>query len=143
VSFLNTIVSQYNTINSQIDELSNNQDLKQQQQELLQHQLQELEDAALAQDELDTIERHFKTSANASSLIEKTTQVLNQLEQESGANTQLLNLSHVLNQALETDEKLTPIAQMLSSAQVADCCVIRAGVRFDRAYQSTIRPRPS
>ncbi|CAC9435610.1 DNA repair protein RecN [uncultured Gammaproteobacteria bacterium] len=115
---LNTIVSQYNTINSQIDELSNNQDLKQQQQELLQHQLQELEDAALAQDELDTIERHFKTSANASSLIEKTTQVLNQLEQESGANTQLLNLSHVLNQALETDEKLTPIAQMLSSAQV-------------------------
>jgi DNA repair protein RecN (Recombination protein N) len=85
---------------------------------LLQHQLQELEDAALAQDELDTIERHFKTSANASSLIEKTTQVLNQLEQESGANTQLLNLSHVLNQALETDEKLTPIAQMLSSAQV-------------------------
>jgi DNA repair protein RecN (Recombination protein N) len=27
-------------------------------------------------------------------------------------------VSHVLNQALETDEKLTPIAQMLSSAQV-------------------------
>ncbi|SSC09441.1 DNA repair protein RecN [thiotrophic endosymbiont of Bathymodiolus puteoserpentis (Logatchev)] len=115
---LNTIVSEYNTINSQINELSNNQDLKQQQQELLQHQLQELKDSALTQDELDTIEHSFKTSANASSLLEKTTQVLNQLEQESGANAQLLNLSHVLNQALETDEKLAPIAQMLSSAQV-------------------------
>jgi DNA repair protein RecN (Recombination protein N) len=43
---------------------------------------------------------------------------LAQLEQESGANVQLLNLTHTLNQALETDEKLTPIAQILSSAQV-------------------------
>ncbi|CAC9611574.1 DNA repair protein RecN [uncultured Gammaproteobacteria bacterium] len=115
---LNVIVTQYNTISRQIDELSSNQDLKQQQQELLQHQLQELDNAVLVQEELDSIENDFKTSANAASLIEKTSSILAQLEQESGANAQLLNLTHTLNQALETDEKLTPIAQMLSSAQV-------------------------
>ncbi len=115
---LNHCVSEYNTVSNQIDELNNNQDLKQQQQELLQHQLQELEDAALNQNELDTIESDFKTSANASSLIEKATQVLNQLEHESGLNAQLLNASHTLEQALETDEKLAPVADLLNGAQV-------------------------
>lgn len=115
---LNHCVSEYNTVNNQINELNNNQDLKHQQQELLQHQWQELENAALNQNELDTIEGDFKTSANASSLIEKTTQVLNQLEHESGLNAQLLSANHTLNQALETDKKLAPIADLLNSAQV-------------------------
>ncbi len=115
---LNAVVSEYNAISNQIDELSSNQDLKQRQQEFLQYQLKELEDAEFTLDELNTIEYDFKTRANASNLIEKTTQVLNQLEQESGANAQLLNLTQILNQTLETDKKLTPIAQMLSSAQV-------------------------
>jgi DNA repair protein RecN (Recombination protein N) len=70
---LNVIVTQYNAINHQIDELSSNQNLKQ--QELLQHQLQELENAALTQEELDSIEGDFKISANAASLIEKTSNV--------------------------------------------------------------------
>lgn len=115
---LNHCVSKYNTVNNQINELNNNQNLKQQQQELLQHQWQELENAALNQNELDTIEDDFKTSANASSLIEKATQVLNQLEHESGLNAQLLSANHTLNQALETDKKLAPIADLLNSAQV-------------------------
>ncbi len=146
---LNTIVSEYNAVSNQIDELNNNQDLKQQQQEYLQHQLQELENAALSQDELDTIENNFKTSANASSLIEKTTQVLNQLEQESGVNTQLLNLNHILDQALETDEKLTPIAQILSSAQVQTQEAIYelnhylSGLSFDEQTVSELEARLS
>ncbi len=115
---LNTIVAQYNAVSHQIDELSSNQDLKQQQQTLLQHQLKELEEAALTQDELDHIESDFKTQANAASLIEKTTTILAQLEQESGVNEQLNSLSYELSLAAETDEKLSPISALLSGAQV-------------------------
>ncbi|SMM99426.1 DNA repair protein RecN [uncultured Candidatus Thioglobus sp.] len=115
---LNAIVSDYNNISNQIEELSNNQDLKQQQQALLQHQLQELEESALEQTELNTIEADFKTSANAANLIEKIANILNQLEQESGINAQLIKASYALSQVAETDEKLTPISQLLSSAQI-------------------------
>lgn len=115
---LNTIVAEYNAVSSQIEELSSNQDLKLQQKTLLQHQLQELESAELIQDELDNIESDFKTSANAASLIEKASNILNQLEQESGVNTQLNSLSYELSLAAETDEKLQPISALLSSAQV-------------------------
>jgi len=115
---LNAIVAEHNTVSNQIDELSSSQDLKQQQQALLQHQLQELEGAALIQDELDNIESDFKTSANAASLIEKTSTILNQLEQESGVNAQLNSLSYELSMVAETDEKLVPISALLSSAQV-------------------------
>ncbi|RUM81123.1 MAG: DNA repair protein RecN [Candidatus Thioglobus sp.] len=115
---LNTLVAEYNTVSNQIDELSSSQDLKQQQQTLLQHQLQELEEAVLIQDELDNIESDFKTSANAAGLIEKTSAILNQIEQESGVNAQLNSLSHELSIAAETDEKLVPISALLSSAQV-------------------------
>jgi DNA repair protein RecN (Recombination protein N) len=117
-ALLNAIVAEYKAISNKIDELSTNQELKQQQQALLQHQLQELENAELTQDELDHIEGDFKTSANAASLIEKISTILNQLEQEMGANTQLLSLSYELSQAAETDEKLLPVSALLSSAQV-------------------------
>ncbi len=115
---LNAIVVEYNTVSNHIDELSSNHDLKQQQKTLLQHQLQELEEAVLIQDELNNIESDFKTSANAASLIEKTSTILNQLEQESGVNAQLNSLSYELSLAAETDEKLVPISALLSSAQV-------------------------
>jgi len=115
---LNRIVAQYNTVNNQIDELNSNQDLKQQQQTLLQHQLQELEVADLTQDELDHIESNFKTQANAASLIEKTSEILAKLEQESGVNEQLNSLSYELGLAAETDDNLAPISALLSSAQV-------------------------
>ncbi|BAS68453.1 DNA repair protein RecN [Bathymodiolus septemdierum thioautotrophic gill symbiont] len=115
---LNVIVAEYNTICNTIDELNNNQDLKQQQQELLHHQLDELEAAALIQEDLDTIENDFKASANAASLIEQTSTILSQLEEENGVNTQLMALSYSLSQAANTDEKLAPIAELLTSAQV-------------------------
>ncbi|SFV86018.1 DNA repair protein RecN [hydrothermal vent metagenome] len=115
---LNVIVAEYNAVSSQIDELNNNQDIKRQQQELLQHQLQELKEAELVQEDLDTIESDFKTSANAASLIEQTSNILSQLEQELGANAQLINLSNALNQAADTDKKLTSVAELLASAQV-------------------------
>jgi len=117
-SQLNTTVAKYNIVNNKIDELNSNQDLKQQQQALLQHQLQELEDAALIQSELDHIESDFKASANAASLIEKTSTILNQLEQESGVNEQLNSLGYELSLVAETDKKLVPISALLSSAQV-------------------------
>ncbi|HIM58733.1 MAG TPA: DNA repair protein RecN [Gammaproteobacteria bacterium] len=115
---LNQVVSEYNSVSKQIDELSNNQDLQRQQQMLLQHQLKELEGAVLTEEELNHIEGDFKTSANAASLIEKTAAILNQLEQESGANSQLNSLSHELSLAAEMDEKLVPISALLSGAQV-------------------------
>jgi DNA repair protein RecN (Recombination protein N) len=115
---INIIVAEYNAVSSQIEELSSNQDLKLQQKTLLQHQLQELESAELIQDELDNIESDFKTSANAASLIEKTSNILNQLEQEVGVNAQLNNLSYELSLAAETDDKLLPISALLSSAQL-------------------------
>jgi len=115
---LNMTVAEYNTVSSQIDELSSNQDLKQQQQTLLQHQLQELKEAILIQDELDNIESDFKVRANAASLIEKTSAILGQLEQESGVNEQLNSLSYELSLVSETDGKLVPISALLSSAQV-------------------------
>ncbi len=117
-SALNQVVSEYKDTSRQIDGLSNNQDLQHQQQALLQHQLIELEDAMLTQDELNSIESDFKTSANAASLIEKTSNILNKLEQESGINAQLNSLSYELDLVAETDVKLLPIAQMLSGAQV-------------------------
>jgi DNA repair protein RecN (Recombination protein N) len=115
---LNAIVAEYKSISNQIGELSTNQELKRQQQALLQHQLQELDNAELIQDELDHIEGDFKTSANAASLIEKRSAILNQLEQESGVNAQLNSLSYELSIAAETDEKLLPVSALLSSAQV-------------------------
>jgi ATPase involved in DNA repair len=68
---LNELVTQYKRVTMQIDELNSNQDVRLQQQELLGHQLKELENAVLLQDELDSIESNFKTSANATTLIEK------------------------------------------------------------------------
>jgi DNA repair protein RecN (Recombination protein N) len=102
----------------QIDELNSNQDVRLQQQELLGHQLKELENAVLLQDELDSIESNFKTSANATTLIEKTSSVLAQLENDTGINAQMLSLNHELSQALEMDGKLTQVVELLSGAQV-------------------------
>ncbi len=115
---LNAVVEEYNAISSRIEKCNNEQDLQKQQSELLQHQLGELKAAVLEKSELESVEDDFKTSANAAGLLEKASAILSQLEQESGANEQLLQLSHELNQAADTDKKLLPIAELLSSAQV-------------------------
>lgn len=115
---LNKVVAQHKKITTQIDELTSHQDARLQQQELLGHQLKELEDAALSEDELNSIESDFKTSANAATLIEKTSSILSRLESDTGVNTQLLNLNHELSQAQEMDDKLSQAVELLSSAQV-------------------------
>lgn len=115
---LNVLVAQYRQITEQIESLIASQDSKQQQQDFLHHQYQELENASLSQDELDHIESDYKKQANSAGLIEKVSNVLNQLESDLGVNSQLNQLSYELNQTAEDDEKIKPISTMLSSAQV-------------------------
>ena len=115
---LNEIVRAYKSLSEKVDNLLNNQELIEQQQVLYLHQLEELNEAALDQDELNTIEASFKTSANAQVITEKTSNVLNQLESDTGANAQLLTLGSQLSDALEMDNKLQVGFELLSSAQV-------------------------
>jgi len=115
---LNEIVRAHKSLSEKVDNLLNNQELIEQQQALYSHQLEELNEAALDQDELNTIEASFKTSANAQVITEKTSNVLNQLESDTGANAQLLTLGSQLSDALEMDDKLQVGFELLSSAQV-------------------------
>jgi DNA repair protein RecN (Recombination protein N) len=115
---LNEIVRKYKLLSEKIDNLLNNQEVIEQQQALYSHQLEELNEAMLDQDELNTIEASFKTSANAQAITEKTSNVLNQLESETGANAQLLTLGSQLSEALEMDDKLQAGFELLNSAQV-------------------------
>lgn len=115
---LNRIVREHKELDEKINQLLNNQDIIEQQQALYSHQLEELNDAMLSQGELDTIESDFKISANVQSITEKTANVLNQLEQDSGTNAQLLSLSSTLSDALEMDDKLQTGFELINSAQV-------------------------
>ncbi len=115
---LNEVVKAHKTLSEKVNNLLNNQDIIEQQQALYLHQLEELNEAMLDQDELNTIEANFKTSANSQAINEKTSSVLNQLESEAGANAQLLTLSSQLSEALEMDDRLQAGVELLSSAQV-------------------------
>jgi DNA repair protein RecN (Recombination protein N) len=115
---LNEVVKAHKTLSEKVNNLLNNQDIIEQQQALYLHQVEELNEAMLDQDELNTIEANFKTSANSQAINEKTSSVLNQLESEAGANAQLLTLSSQLSEALEMDDRLQVGVELLSSAQV-------------------------
>ena len=115
---LNEVVIAHKSLNEKVNNLLNNQDIIEQQQALYSHQLEELNEAMLDQDELNTIEANFKTSANAQAITEKTSSVLSQLESEAGANAQLLALISQLSEALEMDDRLQAGFELLSSAQV-------------------------
>jgi len=115
---INTIVREYKNLNDKIKQLADNQDIIEQQQALYTHQLEELDDAMLNQAELDTIEADFKISANAQLIVEKVSNVLSQLEAESGVNSQLLTLNAQLSEALEIDEKLQTGFDLINSAQL-------------------------
>ena len=115
---LNEVVKAHKTLSEKVNNLLNNQDIIEQQQALYLHQVEELNEATLDQDELNTIEANFKTSANSQAINEKTSGVLNQLESEAGANAQLLTLSSQLSEALEMDDRLQVGVELLSSAQV-------------------------
>ena len=113
---LNEVVRAHKSLNEKVENLLNNQEAIEQQQALYSHQLEELTEAMLDQDELNTIEANFKTSSNAQAIIKKTSGVLSQLESESGANEQLLALSSQLSEALEMDDRLQTGFELLSSA---------------------------
>ena len=115
---INAIVREYKNLNDKIKQLADNQDIIEQQQALYTHQLEELDDAMLNQAELDTIEADFKISANAQLIVEKVSNVLSQLEAESGVNSQLLTLNAQLSEALEIDEKLQTGFDLINSAQL-------------------------
>ncbi|WP_300428813.1 DNA repair protein RecN [Candidatus Thioglobus sp.] len=115
---INAIVREYKNLNDKIKQLADNQDIIEQQQALYTHQLEELDDAMLNQAELDTIEADFKISANAQLIVEKVSNVLSQLEAESGVNSQLLTLNTQLSEALEIDEKLQTGFDLINSAQL-------------------------
>jgi DNA repair protein RecN (Recombination protein N) len=115
---LNKIVKTHKTLAEKINNLVDNQAFIEERRELRTHQLNELNAAMLDQDELDTIEADFKISANAQLISEKIAAVLSQLEDESGANEQLLSLNAQLSEALTLDEKLQSVCALLDSAQV-------------------------
>ncbi len=115
---INAIVREYKNLNDKIKQLADNQDIIEQQQALYTHQLEELDGAMLNQAELDTIEADFKISANAQLIVEKVSNVLSQLEVESGVNSQLLTLNAQLAEALEIDEKLQTGFDLINSAQL-------------------------
>lgn len=115
---INAIVREYKNLNDKIKQLADNQDIIEQQQALYTHQLEELDGAMLNQTELDTIEADFKISANAQLIVEKVSNVLGQLEVESGVNSQLLTLNAQLAEALEIDEKLQTGFDLINSAQL-------------------------
>ena len=115
---INAIVREYKNLNDKIKQLADNQDIIEQQQALYTHQLEELDDAMLNQAELDTIEADFKISANSQLIVEKVSNVLSQLEAESGVNSQLLTLNAQLSEALEIDEKLQTGFDLVNSAQL-------------------------
>ena len=115
---INAIVREYKNLNDKIKQLADNQDIIEQQQALYTHQLEELDDAMLNQAELDTIEADFKISANSQLIVEKVSNVLSQLEAESGVNSQLLTLNTQLSEALEIDEKLQTGFDLVNSAQL-------------------------
>jgi DNA repair protein RecN (Recombination protein N) len=101
-----------------IESLTTNHNTIIQHQELLNHQLAELVAARLNQDELDTIEANFKFYANANNLIERTSNILDKLNAESGVNNQLQGLSNDLSKAVEIDPKLTESNELLNSSQL-------------------------
>ncbi len=115
---INALVREYKNLNDKIKQLADNQDIIEQQQALYTHQLEELDDAMLNQAELDTIEADFKISANSQLIVEKVSNVLSQLEAESGVNSQLLTLNTQLSEALEIDEKLQTGFDLVNSAQL-------------------------
>lgn len=115
---VNHIVSEYNNVDEKIRQLKSAQTQILEQQELLAHQVEEMHQAKLEHDELNSIESDFKQSANAAELIDKVSQTLQQLNTEHGINQQMLALLQNLQSAEQLDPKLTGALELLTSSQV-------------------------
>ncbi len=118
VQEINVVVKEYKKLNLQVQEASNNQDLFLEKQELYQHQLDELENANLTIDELNSIEDEYKVSSNSKDLVVQVSNILNQLEGDVGLNPQLSSLSYELEKTQTIDAKLSSANEMLSNAQL-------------------------
>ena len=118
VQEINVVVKEYKKLNLQVQEASNNQDLFLEKQELYQHQLDELENANLTIDELNSIEDEYKVSSNSKDLVVQVSNILNQLEGDIGLNPQLSSLSYELEKTQTIDAKLSSANEMLSNAQL-------------------------
>ena len=118
VQEINVVVKEYKKLNLQVQEASNNQDLFLEKQELYQHQLDELENANLTIDELNSIEDEYKVSSNSKDLVVQVSNILNQLEGDIGLNPQLSSLSYELEKTQTIDAKLNSANEMLSNAQL-------------------------
>ena len=115
---INNIVHDYLKVKNKIVQLQNTNEQSLAQKELLTYQLNELVESKLEQDELDSIEKNFKISNNASVLIEKIADILESLEHESGANELLIRAESIISKASELDSDLESVSSILSSAQV-------------------------
>jgi len=115
---INNIVHDYLKVNNKIIQLQNTNEQTLAQKELLIYQLNELVESELEQDELDSIEKNFRISNNASVLIEKIADVLESLEHESGANELLIKAESTISKASELDSNLESVSAIFSSAQV-------------------------
>ncbi len=115
---INNIVHDYLKVKNKIVQLQNTNEQSLAQKELLTYQLNELVESKLEQDELDSIEKNFKISNNASVLIEKIADVLESLEHESGANELLIRAESITSKASGLDSDLESVSSILSSAQV-------------------------
>jgi DNA repair protein RecN (Recombination protein N) len=115
---INNIVHDYLKVKNKIVQLQNTNEQSLAQKELLTYQLNELVESKLEQDELDSIEKNFKISNNASVLIEKIADVLESLEHESGANELLIRAEGIISKVSDLDSDLESVSSILSSAQV-------------------------
>ena len=115
---INNIVHDYLKVKNKIVQLQNTNEQSLAQKELLTYQLNELVESKLEQDELDSIEKNFKISNNASVLIEKIADILESLEHESGANELLIRAESIISKASDLDSDLESVSSILSSAQV-------------------------
>ena len=115
---VNEISKNYQKVKSKIDTLRNNHSLLSAQKELLVHQLDELQQAQLTTDELNTIEDEYKASINSTQLLEKISKILNSLNDENGVNNLLIEGESVLDQSKEIDSRLEAIRELIAGAQL-------------------------
>jgi len=115
---VNEIYNNYQKVKGKIESLRDNNSLVSAQQELLKHQLDELHQAQLTDEELNTIEDDYKASINSSQLLEKISKILNSLNDDHGVNNILIEGESVLDQSKEIDSRLDSIRALIAGAQL-------------------------
>ena len=86
--------------------------------ELLNFHCQELETANLNQEELDTIEEHFKLIKNSGKLIESISNIAGNLSHQDGPGYQLDKIIFETEKANDLDPNLAESLELLKSAQI-------------------------